>query len=309
MPSASVISEPHLATLPDGSKLSYSVFGDPSLNRTVIYFHGFPGSRIEAAGSHQKALAKGISIVALDRPGFGYSSFLPDHTPVSFVPRVAAFCDLIGITRFAVLGVSGGAPYALTCAAKLKARVQGALIVSGVSEYDPTDLDHQMTRVNRALLTLGRRAPRIASLIVRVLGRWWQARPQDMLRWMRVLLCLEDRKILRASGRASLLERNLSEALRQGTRGAALEFVRLCAPWDVAIEEIECPVQFMHGDEDWYVPISMARRSAQRVQRSEIQVFLGHGHFMALSNVAALIDALEGLTRALPETIRDKRLP
>ena len=36
------------ATLRDGRALSFAEFGDPS-GKPVFYFHGFPGSRIEAS--------------------------------------------------------------------------------------------------------------------------------------------------------------------------------------------------------------------------------------------------------------------
>ncbi|MCG8123605.1 MAG: alpha/beta hydrolase, partial [Candidatus Thiodiazotropha taylori] len=40
-------SDTHVVTLPDGRRLAYAEYGDPTGTPT-LYFHGFPGSRLEA---------------------------------------------------------------------------------------------------------------------------------------------------------------------------------------------------------------------------------------------------------------------
>ena len=44
--------------LPDGRLLAYSIYGLPT-GRPVYFFHGFPGSRLQAALVHEHALAHG----------------------------------------------------------------------------------------------------------------------------------------------------------------------------------------------------------------------------------------------------------
>ncbi len=65
--------------LPDGRRLGYAEFGDPA-GRPILYFHGFPSSRLEAGLAHGAALRTGVRIVAPDRPGSGLSDFLPGRT-------------------------------------------------------------------------------------------------------------------------------------------------------------------------------------------------------------------------------------
>jgi len=59
--------------LSDGRSLSFASFGDPA-GRPVFYFHGFPGSRFEPQSNHEAYLKAGIRLLALDRPGIGYST-------------------------------------------------------------------------------------------------------------------------------------------------------------------------------------------------------------------------------------------
>ena len=49
----------------------------------------------------------------LERPGIGLSDPQPGRTLLDWPPDVAAFADAMRLDRFAVLGTSAGAPYAL----------------------------------------------------------------------------------------------------------------------------------------------------------------------------------------------------
>lgn len=287
---------PLTLTLSRGLRLSYAVYGDPSLKRCCFYFHGFPGSRLEAAGCDQKARAKGLSILAFDRPGFGLSESVLEHSPTTFAYTMRECAGVMGISKYAVLGVSGGTPYALACAAFFPQQVSGALIVSGMAEYNDSAADRDMIFANRLLLQAGRHCPRTTSLLVKAIGWWVRKRPLDMLRWFRTILCEEDGKIMRASGRSSLLARNVSEALRQGSSGPAREFLSLCHPWQVPLHEIQCPVRLIHGDADWYVPVSMAQRLRDHIRNAQLQLLPGQGHFMGLTHVGLIIDAVDELT-------------
>jgi pimeloyl-ACP methyl ester carboxylesterase len=54
---------------------------------------------------------------------------------------VASVADALGIEQFAVMGHSGGAAYALACAALLPERVLAAVCASGLAPYHAQGLD------------------------------------------------------------------------------------------------------------------------------------------------------------------------
>ena len=66
-------------TLPDGRKLGYAQYGSQT-GRAILYLHGLPGSRIEAACFDELGLELGARIIAADRPGIGWSSPHPGRT-------------------------------------------------------------------------------------------------------------------------------------------------------------------------------------------------------------------------------------
>ena len=98
--------------LKDGRALSYAVFGvkDPEPGNTIIYFHGFMSSRLEAAMLHDLALSLGLRVVSADRSGYGESTFDPDRTPHTSVKDIEQLIDAILPTadeKVVFYGVSG----------------------------------------------------------------------------------------------------------------------------------------------------------------------------------------------------------
>lgn len=57
--------------------------------------------------------------VTLDRPGLGLSTFQPNRRIVDFPADVLAVADHLKVDKFHVVGISGGAPYALVCAKEI----------------------------------------------------------------------------------------------------------------------------------------------------------------------------------------------
>lgn len=121
--------------LRDGRLLGYAEYGDPG-GPALFYFHGFPGSRLEARLGDAVAARNGVRLIALDRPGFGLSHFKPGRTISEWPDDVVELADALGIDRFAVMGVSGGGPYVAACALKIPHRLIGAAMVSSTAPSD-----------------------------------------------------------------------------------------------------------------------------------------------------------------------------
>jgi len=131
----------HTLELTDGRALSYTDWG-PEDAATVFYFHGLPSSRRELEltrpGLERNSLP--IRVIALDRPGFGASTYQPRRGMLDWPDDVAEAADLLGIDRFAVLGVSAGGPYALACGQALPDQVRRVGVVAGVAPMGVTRL-------------------------------------------------------------------------------------------------------------------------------------------------------------------------
>jgi len=116
--------------LKDGRRLGYAEFGVPN-GKPLFHFHGYPGSRLEGKLLHETAAKCGVRLIAIDRPGMGFSDVKPNRSILDWPGDVAELADSIGIDRFAVEGVSGGGPYSAACAYRIADRITKAGIVSG----------------------------------------------------------------------------------------------------------------------------------------------------------------------------------
>jgi len=121
--------------LPDGRKIGFSEYGDP-LGTPIFYFHGTPGSRLEAGRFNEVTAIDHCRLIGLDRPGMGLSSLDPERTLLSWATDVANFADSLSIKKFSLIGHSGGAPYAAACAYAIPDRLNSVAIVSGMGPFE-----------------------------------------------------------------------------------------------------------------------------------------------------------------------------
>ena len=113
-----------------GRMLAWNEYGDPA-GRPMLYFHGWPSSRLQGRLVHHLARERGLRVIAPDRPGIGRSTYEPGRRLESWPQLMADFADFLGIDRWAQLGVSGGGPYVLACAAMLGERVSASAVLCG----------------------------------------------------------------------------------------------------------------------------------------------------------------------------------
>jgi pimeloyl-ACP methyl ester carboxylesterase len=283
--------------LRDGRVLAYAEHGDPN-GRPVFYsyFHGYPGSRLGARLSHEAAARAGVRLIALERPGFGRSSFQPGRTIAGWADEVAEAADALGIHRFAVAGVSGGGPYAAACAAKLAPRLTGAAIISGLGPLDVRESARGLGPVMRGLAWLGRRLPFLVALAM-WLTRLLASRFTDaFIRLTSRNVPESDKALLRRPEVWSAIRDDLREAFRQGSRAAAHELSLYLRPWGFRLNQIAMEVQLWHGEADTNVPVVMGRYVARAIPRCRARLYPGEGHMLVLDHFDEILAALQAET-------------
>jgi pimeloyl-ACP methyl ester carboxylesterase len=119
---------------PDGRKLAFAEWGDPSGN-PVFILHGTPGCRLNRHPDAALVRSTGAHMITYDRPGYGGSDRHQGRTVADAAGDVAAIADALGIGRFSVSGGSGGGPHALALAALLGDRVTRAACVVGLAPF------------------------------------------------------------------------------------------------------------------------------------------------------------------------------
>jgi pimeloyl-ACP methyl ester carboxylesterase len=265
--------------LRDRRRLGYAEYGKLDAE-PGFYFHGHPGSRLEAQFADGAAAEAGVRIIALDRPGYGLSDFQPDRTILDWPRDVEEVADGLGLERFAVLGSSGGGPYALACAHEIPERVTKAGVVSGVGPYEAPGATDGMRWQNRVGFQLGARFPLVAGLIMWSMERQLERNPERTLDAVAQAMSPVDAEIARRPEVRDLLGAVIAEAFRQGSRGAAHDVVLLGRPWGFRLDGIEPAVFLWQGEADVLVPPAMGRHLAAQIPNCDATFLPEDGHLL-----------------------------
>jgi pimeloyl-ACP methyl ester carboxylesterase len=120
-------------TLHDGRTLEYADLGDPG-GIPVVFFHGTPATGGQGAVVADMATRHGVRLIAPSRPGYGASTLSPPGLARS-APDTVELADQLGLDRFALLGSSGGGPFALAMAAAAPERVSAVSVQGSPGRY------------------------------------------------------------------------------------------------------------------------------------------------------------------------------
>jgi pimeloyl-ACP methyl ester carboxylesterase len=293
-----------LLELPDGRQAEVW-HGGVATGPLVMFLHGTPDSRLTARTGDAAAVRAGVHLVAVNRPGYGRSD--PAESGLASVADdTVAVADSLGVHRFAVLGASGGGPYALACAARHPDRVAavGAVACPGVvPELDPPRLhedpeDDRDARV-RELLQVGDVQEAVVELSAAIRGyrdhvldeedatvvdHWADGMHPDDVEVVRSLPVAE----LAAGVRESLAS----------PVGYIRDVLAFLDHWEVRPEEVRSPTWLWYGAEDRTAAPRHGEWLAQRVPGSTLVVREQTAHLGVLllhwdEMLATLRDAID----------------
>jgi pimeloyl-ACP methyl ester carboxylesterase len=238
-------------TLPDGRLMGYSSYGAKD-GLPILLFHGTPGSRLFGM-DHNSVSAKKLCIVCPERPGYGLSPKSPRATLSSWADDVAALTQALKIQRFHVIGISGGGPFALACAALLPQRVISATLIASVAPMETPGFWIGLNTPNRLLFAAARYA------------RWLLPTASQVVAW------------LTSAGDKT---EHMKEALRQGRAGIQSDLRLLTNRWDIPLESIVAPVFVWHGEKDSNASPSGIKRLTASLPSAEWNPVRHAGHFL-----------------------------
>lgn len=272
----------HRIRLPGGRTLAAAEVGSPK-GTAVFLFHGFPGSRLGVQLAHEEAQRQGIRLIAIDRPGWGQSDPLRGRRLHDWPADLVAAADRLHCDRFNVLGLSGGAPFALASAVAEPDRIGRVGLLCGLGPVAAMRKGDGMIWHNRLGLTLASRARWLLKPILIVvgplLGHLHGFAISNLVRHSRAA----DRATLNDPWVRQIFGREFREGFRSGA-GAAADACIYGADWDLDFAAIRQRVYLWHGEDDVIVPVSMARWIAERIPDVRATYYPGEGHFSIVVN-------------------------
>jgi pimeloyl-ACP methyl ester carboxylesterase len=266
--------------LKDGRMLGYSEYGTPE-GKPVFYFHGHPGSRLDWPlffDDDDSAVELNARIIAVDRPGTGLSDFKRGREILDWPDDVIEIADALKVDRFAVLGISGGGPYAAACAFKIPGRLTATAIVSGMGPAEAPG-----TKDGLSWIYAGK-SPVIRRLLLMMTTMGIRKKPDKFISKMKETLKGPDGVMI--LDQPELLKGtvdNFSEALRPGIAGVHHEAGLYARPWGFRLQDITAEVHLWHGEQDDNVPVSVGRYVAGAIPKCRAKFIENEGHLTLIS--------------------------
>jgi pimeloyl-ACP methyl ester carboxylesterase len=274
-------------------QIGFAEFGDPQ-GRAVFWLHGTPGARRQIP-TEARVYAKqhGIRLIGLDRPGTGSSSPHLYENIAAFADDLRTIADILGIDKMAVIGLSGGGPYALASAAAMPERVVAAGILGGVAPFlgDEGITSGLMNLGKRAapLLRLGGDPLRIgASLMVRAIRPF-----ANTALFLYAAISPEgDRRLLTRPEFGAMFLDDLLNGSRKQLAAPFNDVVLFTRDWGFRLDEVKVPVRWWHGDSDHIVPFAHGQHAVALLPDAELIVLPGESHLGGLGRGEDVLSTL-----------------
>ncbi|MEM8697012.1 MAG: alpha/beta hydrolase [Pseudomonadota bacterium] len=269
-----------LFRLPDGRDLAYLEWGAPD-GFPVFYCHGTPSSRLEAVFADPAARAHNFRLIAVDRPGFGRSSFQDGRHFIDWPRDIEALADGLAIAEFGIAGHSGAGPHLFACGALLDpARLK---FIGALAPWGPAatpDIASGMNRLDRFFARIARDVPAVMRPAFAPMGWMIEHWPRRFFAMMESAVSPADKAIVGDPAFADCFGIVLSEAFRQGGKGAAHEAAIAYGDWGFDTSSVRAPTHIWLGEEDIFVPRNMGAYIARTVPDVDFHWIAGKGHLM-----------------------------
>jgi pimeloyl-ACP methyl ester carboxylesterase len=247
-----------------------------------LYFHGTPSSRLEVQlleafniNVEQELFDAGLTLIAVDRPGLGLSSFHSKGTLLSFARDVYSLLNALAITRCSVLCWSGGGPYALAMAWQYPSLVQNVFMLCGFSQRLTGPVVRKMGS-NKWFFLAAKYTPRALELCMNLVRRKTTLHPPP--KWLTGLPGV-DYELMKEPGRfQKLATLTFKEACLKGARGAVQEARLYFKDFGFALSEVRQPVHFWWGTEDKNVIRLHAEAVDKHIKNRSLYYRSGEGH-------------------------------
>jgi pimeloyl-ACP methyl ester carboxylesterase len=271
-------------------QIGFAEFGDPQ-GRAVFWLHGTPGARRQIpAEARIYAEQHHIRLIGVDRPGIGSSTPYQYDVVLDFAHDLQVIADVLGIERFAVVGLSGGGPYTLACAAAMPERVVTAAVLGGVAPTRGPDA------ISGGAMTLGN----LVAPILEVAGLPVRLAAATLIKLIRPVAspALEvyaaispegDRRLL---GRPEFKAMFLDDLLNGSRKQLAAPFadvVVFARPWGFRLDEVKVPVHWWHGDRDHIIPFAHGEHVVAALPDAKLYVVPGESHLAGLGRAEEIL--------------------
>ena len=277
----------------DDRQMGFAEFGDPQ-GRAVFWLHGTPGARRQIPmEARVYAEQRQIRLIGVDRPGIGSSSPYQYDTVFAFAEDLRTIADTLGIDRFEVIGLSGGGPYTLACAAAMPDRVVAAGVLGGVAPVRGADaigggVSTLITAAAPVVEVAGAPLRLVASQLIRLIRP--VAEPA-LYAYARISPEADRRLLVRPEFKAMFLD-DLLNGSRKQLAAPFADVVVFARDWGFRLDEVKVPIRWWHGDRDHIVPFEHGQHVVSRLPDAQLTHLPGESHLAGLGRAEEILGTM-----------------
>ena len=220
---------------------------------------------------------------------------------LAFADDLRTIADVLGIDQMAVIGLSGGGPYTLACAAAMPDRVLLAGVLGGVAPtVGPEAIGGGLmgfgSKVAPALPVVGLPLRLAAVSLVHMIR---PIAPVALHAYARISP-EGDRRLLERPEFGAMFLDDLLNGSRKQLAAPFADVTVFAKDWGFRLDEVKVPVRWWHGDKDHIVPFAHGQHVVARLPDAELYTLPGESHLGGLGvahqimgNLNELWDGLE----------------
>ena len=274
-------------------QLGFAEFGDPQ-GRAIFWLHGTPGARRQIPTEARVfAEQQGIRLIGIDRPGIGSSTPFQYANVGEFAYDLETMADVLGIGQMMVVGLSGGGPYTLGCAAALPDRVLAVGVLGGVAPtVGPDAISGGVmgfgTTVAPLIEVAGFPLRMAASALIQLIR---PVATPALYAYARISPEADRRLLVRPEFRAMFLDDLLNGSRKQMAAPFA-DVVVFARDWGFRLDEVKVPVRWWHGDRDHIVPFAHGEHVVAKLPDAELIPIPGESHLAGLGRAEEILQSM-----------------
>ncbi|CAN5869062.1 alpha/beta hydrolase [soil metagenome] len=277
-------------------QLGFAEFGDPQ-GRAIFWLHGTPGARRQIPTEARVfAEQQGIRLIGIDRPGIGSSTPFQYANVGEFAYDLETMADVLGIGKMMVVGLSGGGPYTLGCAAALPDRILAVGVLGGVAPtVGPDAIGGGVmgfgTTVAPLIEVAGFPLRMAATALIQLIR---PVATPALYAYARISPEADRRLLVRPEFQAMFLD-DLLNGSRKQLAAPFADVVVFARDWGFRLDEVKVPVQWWHGDQDHIVPYAHGEHVVSLLPDAEMHPIPGESHLAGLGRAEEILQTMLGM--------------
>jgi pimeloyl-ACP methyl ester carboxylesterase len=258
-----------------------------------LFFHGFPGSLIQASVVVPHLSARNLFLIAANRPGYGETT--GTGTAAEFLDELGALTRSLAASPLHVIGVSGGAPWAHMMASRFFDAIVSLSIVCGLAPYNRETARYFTPFQNRALKLRRWLPDRLGHGVLQRLQK--NVTAEQKIAVYKKFLHPIDAAALEDVRFHKMLVNSLEAAFRQGPKGILFDSKVYARDWlhrECDLERLrEIPTAYYHGNNDLLLNAGMSEWMRRQNPNARLILENEEGHYsLALNHIARVLSDL-----------------